>query len=278
MKVGVCIQFGSMEEMSKKFNSLVENGFDNFQLICWNLSLFTEKNAKAINALCKEYGVTISAFWCGWEGPAKWNFTEGPKTLGLIPLEWRETRIKNLCAGSDFAKLLGVENVVTHMGFIYEDMNHPDFEPFCEAVRKVAEHCKANGQNLLFETGQETPVAMLRTFEKVGMDNLGVNLDTANLILYGKANPVDSLDVFGKYVRNLHAKDGTYPTDGMSLGSETAIGQGKVDFKGVISGLHALGYDGYVTIEREISGEQQTKDILAARDYLNAIIDEVEGK
>ena len=278
MKVGVCIQFGSMEEMSKKFNSLVENGFDNFQLICWNLSLFTEENAKAINALCKEYGVTISAFWCGWEGPAKWNFTEGPKTLGLIPLEWRETRIKNLCAGSDFAKLLGVENVVTHMGFIYEDMNHPDFEPFCDAVKKVAEYCKANGQNLLFETGQETPVAMLRCFEKVGMDNLGVNLDTANLILYGKANPVDSLDVFGKYVRNLHAKDGTYPTDGMSLGSETAIGQGKVDFKGVISGLHALGYDGYVTIEREISGEQQTKDILAARDYLNAIIDEVEGK
>ena len=278
MKVGVCIQFDSMEEMSKKFNSLVENGFDNFQLICWNLSLFTEENAKAINALCKEYGVTISAFWCGWEGPSEWNFTEGPKTLGLIPLEWRETRIKNLCAGSDFAKLLGVENVVTHMGFIYEDMNHPDFEPFCDAVKKVSEYCKANGQNLLFETGKETPVALLRCIEKVGMDNLGVNLDTANLILYGKANPVDSLDVFGKYVRNLHAKDGTYPTDGMSLGNETAIGEGKVDFKGVISGLHALGYDGYVTIEREISGEQQTKDILAARDYLNAIINEVEGK
>lgn len=278
MKVGVCVQFSSMDEMSKKFKSLVDNGFDNFQLICWNMALFTEENAKQINSLCEEFGVTISAFWCGWEGPAAWNFTEGPKTLGLIPLEWRETRIKNLCAGSDFAKLLGVENVVTHMGFIYEDMNHPDFEPFCDAVKRVAEYCKQNGQNLLFETGQETPVAMLRCFEKVGMDNLGVNLDTANLILYGKANPVDSLDVFGKYVKNLHAKDGTYPTDGSSLGNETAIGQGKVDFKGVISGLHALGYDGYVTIEREISGEQQTKDILAARDYLTKIISEVEGK
>lgn len=276
MKVGVCVQFSSMDEMSKKFKSLVDNGFDNFQLICWNMTLFTEENAKQINSLCEEFGVTISAFWCGWEGPAVWNFTEGPKTLGLIPLEWRETRIKNLCAGSDFAKLLGVENVVTHMGFIYEDMNHPDFEPFCDAVRRVAEYCKANGQNLLFETGQETPVAMLRIIEKVGCDNLGVNLDTANLILYGKANPVDSLDVFGKYVKNLHAKDGTYPTDGMNLGKETAIGQGKVDFKGVIAGLHKLGYDGYVTIEREISGEQQTKDILAAREYLNAIISKHE--
>lgn len=278
MKIGVCVQFSSMDEMSKKFKSLVDNGFDNFQLICWNMALFTEENAKQINSLCEEYGVTISAFWCGWEGPAVWNFSEGPKTLGLIPLEWRERRVKNLCAGSDFAKLLGVKNIVTHMGFIYEDMNHPDFEPFCDAVRRVAEYCKKNGQNLLFETGQETPVAMLRCFERVGTDNLGVNLDTANLILYGKANPVDSLDVFGKYVKNLHAKDGTYPTDGLGLGKETAIGQGKVDFKGVISGLHALGYDGYVTIEREISGEQQTRDILSARDYLNEIIREVEGK
>ena len=277
MKIGVCIEFRSMEEMSDKFNTLVKNGFDNFQLICWKLDLFTEENAKIINDLCKEYNVEISAFWCGWEGPTEWNFTGGPKTLGLIPTEWRETRIKNLCSGSDFAKLLGVKNVVTHMGFIYEDMNHPDFEPFCDAVRRVAEYCKANGQNLLFETGQETPVAMLRTFEKVGMDNLGVNLDTANLILYGKANPVDALDVFGKYVKNLHAKDGTYPTNGTSLGSETPIGSGKVDFKGVIAGLHKLGYDGYVTIEREISGEQQNTDILNAREYLQKIIDEVEG-
>ncbi|MEE0928290.1 MAG: sugar phosphate isomerase/epimerase [Acutalibacteraceae bacterium] len=277
MKIGVCIQFTSMEEMSKKFNILVENNFDNFQLICWKPELFTEENAKTIVELCKQYGVEISAFWCGWEGPAEWNFYDGPKTLGLIPPEWREVRVKNLCAGSDFAKAMGVKNLVTHMGFIHEDLNHPEFIPFCDTVRKVAEYCKKNGQNLLFETGQETPVTMLRCFEKVGMDNLGVNLDTANLILYGKANPVDALDVFGKYVKNLHAKDGTYPTNGMELGCETRIGDGKVDFRGVLSGLHALGYNGYVTIEREISGDEQTKDILYAREYLQNIIDDIEG-
>ena len=118
---------------------------------------------------------------------------------------------------------------------------------------------------------------MLRCFETVGADNLGVNLDTANLILYGKANPVDSLDVFGKYVRNLHAKDGLYPTDGHSLGSEVRIGDGKVDFRGVIEGLHHLGYTGYITIEREIDGAKQLEDILHAREYLSAIIDEIYG-
>ena len=134
---------------------------------------------------------------------------------------------------------------------------------------------KENGQNLLFETGQETPVAMLRCFEVVGTDNLGVNLDTANLILYGKADPVDSLDVFGNLVMNLHAKDGFYPTNGHDLGREVPIGEGKVDFKGLFARLKELGYDSYVTIEREIKGEKQTLDIRNAKKYLQALIDEV---
>ena len=83
--------------------------------------------------------------------------------------------------------------------------------------KKVADHLALNGQYLLFETGQETPVTMLRCFEETGAPNLGVNLDTANPILYGKANPVDALDVFGKYVMNIHAKDGLYPTEGQKL-------------------------------------------------------------
>ena len=116
---------------------------------------------------------------------------------------------------------------------------------------------------------------MLRCFEMCGCDYLGVNLDTANLILYGKANPVDALDVFGKYVYNLHAKDGTYPTNGSELGHETRIGDGKVDFKAVISKLYELGYDSFVTIEREISGEQQIEDIKHAKRYLEEIISEV---
>lgn len=278
MKIGVCLNFNDAESLPQKFADVKSNGFDNCQLISWNPATWTEENAELINSLCREHGVEISAFWCGWEGPTVWNFTEGPLVLGLVPEKYREMRIKNLCDGADFAKLLGVKNVATHMGFIPEVPSDPLFDGFCDAVRQVAEHLKQNGQNILFETGQETPVAMLRCFEKVGTDNLGVNLDTANLILYGKANPVDALDVFGKYVMNLHAKDGCYPTNGMYLGKETPIGEGKVDFRGVIGGLHKLGYDGYITIEREISGEKQITDIRNAKKYLQSIIDEVTCK
>ena len=277
MKIGVCVNFDEIDVMSRKFKDLKSEGFDNCQLISWKPELWTDENLEIIKNLTEENGITISAFWCGWEGPCVWNFYDGQITLGLVPPEYRTMRIKNLCDGADFAHRLGVKNVVTHMGFIPENPNDPQFAPFCVAVRQVAEHLKKNNQNLLFETGQETPVTMLRCFEKVGMDNLGVNLDTANVILYGKANPVDALDVFGKYVMNIHAKDGLYPTNGHDLGNEVRIGDGKVDFKALFKKLHELGYDSYVTIEREIEGEQQISDIRHAKKYLGDIIDEVYG-
>ncbi|MBO7217494.1 MAG: sugar phosphate isomerase/epimerase [Clostridia bacterium] len=278
MKIGVFVGFQSLETLEQKFATLRENGFDNCQLSCWTMEVINEESAVQVRTLAEKYGITISAVWAGWTGPMVWDFYEGPKTLGIVPEDLRELRIPQLKNASDFAKVLGVEDVITHMGFIPENPNDPIFPGFCDAVRDVALHCKANGQNLLFETGQETPVAMLRCFEEVGTGNLYVNLDTANLILYGKANPVDALDVFGKYVRNLHAKDGFYPTNGHELGHECRLGDGKVDFRAVLTKLHELGFDRYVTIEREISGEQQAKDIEYAKNYLQNILDEIYAK
>ena len=276
MKIGLLVSYNRPEELEKGFSDLAAYGFDNCQLCSWNPAVWTDENAQKVRALAERYHVTVSAFWCGWEGPAVWNFYDGPLTLGLLPEEYRAMRVQNLCDGADFAKKLGVTDVITHMGFIPENPNDPAFAPMCDAIRIVAQHLKENGQYLLFETGQETPVAMLRCFETVGTGNLGVNLDTANLILYGKANPVDALDVIGKYVRNLHMKDGLYPENGHDLGHETPLGEGKVDFPRLLRGLKALGYDSWLTIEREISGEKQIADILAAKAYLESILNDME--
>ena len=277
MKIGTCVTLSPPEKLRASLSVLRENGFDSCQLMAWEPALWTQGNAAGTRELLQEYGVTVSAFWCGWEGPKVWDFYDGQLTLGLVPPEYRAQRIRNLCEGADFARLLGITDVVTHMGFIPENPNDPNFGSFCVAVRTVAEHLKGNEQFLLFETGQESPVTLLRCFERVGCDNLGVNLDTANLILYGKANPVDALDVFGRYVRNLHAKDGLYPVNGHDLGQETRIGEGKVDFRALFVRLHELGYDAYVTIEREISGGQQLLDILDAKAYLEKLILEIYG-
>lgn len=275
MKIGTCINLSTMEGIEEKLLALRKYDFDNCQIISWNPRIWTDENATKLKSLLEKYKVEVSAFWCGWEGPNDWNFYTGQLTLGLVPPDYRSIRIRNLCDGADFAMKLGVSDVVTHMGFIPENPYDPNFASLCIAIRTVANHLKTNNQFLLFETGQETPVTMLRCFETVGCDNLGVNLDTANLILYGKANPVDALDVFGKYVRNIHAKDGCYPTNGHELGRETRIGEGRVDFRAFFRKLRELKYDSFVTIEREISGDQQLQDILESRDYLQRIINEV---
>lgn len=189
-----------------------------------------------------------------------------------MPAAYRHTRIAELKAGSDFARKLGVTQLATHAGFIPENPHDPEFAGMMDALREVAQHCRNNGQKFLFETGQETPVALLRAMQMIGTDNLGINLDTANVILYGKANPVDMLRILGRYVCDVHIKDGKWPTDGWKLGQETPVGEGDVDFAEVIRRLRALNYDGALTIEREIEGEKQIQDVLAAKKLLENLL------
>ena len=124
------------------------------------------------------------------------------------------------------------------------------------------------GQYFLFETGQETPVTMLRTIQAIGTDNIGINYDTANLILYGKANAVDALDVFGQYIMDTHLKDGCYPTDGMKLGKQVQLGEGRANLPAIVDKLETLGYTGPYTIECELKGDDKIALIREAREYM----------
>src|SRR5437763_1787056 len=128
------------------------------------------------------------------------------------------------------------------------------------------------GKEFRYETGQETPITLVRTIQDVGTDNQGVNFDLANLILYGKSNPVDAIELLGPYVQGIHAKDGLWPTNPRELGKEVPIGKGKVDFPRIIARLKQLNYQGAVTIEREVFGPEQIEDVRAAKVYLERII------
>ncbi len=140
--------------------------------------------------------------------PLKWNFVEGPSTIGVVPRAYRAARIDALKQVSDFAKQLGIDQIQTHCGFIPENPKDGLYEETVQAIRELTLHCAGNGQSFLMETGQETPTTMLRVIRDVNHPALGVGLDTANLILYGKANPVDAVKILGPYVRAMHAKDG----------------------------------------------------------------------
>lgn len=270
MKLGTIVSM-NLDFLAEELTALTEMGFTTCQLNSWNEEEFTAANAKAVKALLDKHGVEVSAFWCGWSGPCEWNLVQGPVTIGLVPPAYRHKRMETLIKGADFAAELGVEDIITHVGFIPNNPFDPDYPGLVGALRHLAVHCLRNGQNFLFETGQEAPVTLLRTIEDIGTPNLGINLDPANLLMYGYGNPVDSLDVFGKYVRNVHGKDGVLPHAGKRLGEERAIGQGLVNYPAFIRKLKAIGYDRYITIEREITGEEQKADIRAAKELLERL-------
>jgi len=219
-----------------------------------------------------QYGVEATSAVATGPGPEVYDFYRGPLTIGLVPKQYRESRLARIKEISDFAKRAGISAVQTHCGFIPEDPNQPLYTEAVEAIRTVAQYCKNNGQQFRCETGQETPITLLRAMRDVGLDNVGVNFDCANLIMYGKADPVEALDVLGPLVQGVHAKDGLYPTDPKKLGEEVPIGAGKVRFGEVIAKLKKFGYRNPLTIEREISGEKQRQDILASKAYLEKLL------
>jgi len=269
LDIGVLVRLQA--QPAEEIEKVRRLGVASCQVCAWDPDLFTDEVGEALTAACEAEGVKITTLWAGYPGPKVWNFTEGPTTIGLVPAQYRAMRVEALKRAAAFAGGLSLASITTHVGFIPEDPNHPDFVGTVDALKEVVTACADAGVGFWFETGQETPVTLLRTIEAVGADNLGVNLDTANLILYGKANPVDALDVIGAYVRDVHAKDGLYPTNGAELGREVPIGQGKVDFPAFVAKLKALGYTGSLTIEREISGPKQIEDIQAAIEVLRPL-------
>jgi len=274
MSVGLLIKpFGAPEERIKRVHDM---GFSNcFFSLDDYLGRFTADLVPMYRDLLEKYEVVATAVEVVGPQPLVWDFLRGPSTIGLVPSETRAARIDALRQASDFAHKLGIGQVQTHCGFIPEDPADQKYPGTVEAIRTVAQHCQGNGQSFLMETGQETPTTMARMLRDVGMPNLGVGLDTANLILYGKANPVDAVDILGPHIRAMHAKDGHWPTDPSKLGEEVLIGKGIVDFKRVFSKLHAIGYTGAITIERETSGPQQIEDVRNEKIYLENILREV---
>ena len=275
MRLGIVL---AMEDkIRERILDIKEMGFDNIQLSFWSPSYYTDHWLSVVQNALQETGLELTHFWAGFDPPVAWNFYDGPISVGLVPEAYRDRRIQQVLEGARFAKRLGVRYVATHLGFLPEDPNDPLYMGALVAVNLIAKHLANEGQTLLFETGQETPTTLLRLFEdleKRGTVNVGVNFDPANFLHYGKANPIDAVEMLGPYIHGVHAKDALYPTDGFHLGKETDIGKGKVDFPRFFEALRRAGYDGFITIERELECDPPMMEnpvariIEDARDYL----------
>ena len=273
LKVGNIITMSSNKEaFESEFRRTANIGLNCVQIASWYTSDRDEDMLNFVKDMLKKYSLELTSLWVGWTPIAPnggWNYTMGPQILGLVPHEYREHRLAELRQSVNFAKRLDITDIVTHVGYLPENPNDSNYTGVVIALKILCEDLKRNGMYFDFETGQETPVTVLRAIEDIGMNNCGVNFDPSNLITYGKANPCDAMDILGKYVRGIHVKDGLYPTGGYVKGIQTRIGEGKVNWPRLMGLLNEYKYTGPYIIEREIPpGDEQLADIRDAKEFI----------
>lgn len=218
----------------------------------------TPENADEFHAKLSELGITLSAVFGGFEGESYADIPTVVRTIGLVPAETRAERTQEMKEIADFARLLGCDVVALHLGFIPHDTNDPLYKDVLEVTREVCDYIQGNDQNLHLETGQETADGLLQFIGDVDRENLFVNFDPANMILYGTGEPVEALRKVGAYVRSVHCKDAKWAANpGQEWGQEVPLGEGNLGIEDYVRTLAELGYTGPLTIEREIPEEPE---------------------
>jgi len=273
MAIGVMLGVG--EDPAESIRKVLEVGVNNAQMGRPADEWLSEERARELKAKIDDSGITITTVFCGFDGESYADIPTVRRTVGFVPLETRAERLAKAKEIADFAKVLGVETVAAHVGFVPEEPDDPQYAQVVEVVGQFADYLKSNGQRLALETGQETAPTLLRFINDLGRDNVFVNFDPANMILYGSGDPIEALKLVGKHVVGVHCKDGKPPTEPDKLGTETPLGEGDVGIERFIRTLKEIGYSGPLTIEREITGEEQKRDIIEARKLLERIRDEV---
>lgn len=218
----------------------------------------TDEKASHLRDQLQKINVQLTAVFGGFDGESYADIPTVGRTIGLVPAATRQERLQEMFEISDFTKKMGCDTVALHIGVVPHEHDHPERPGIIEVTRQLCQHCQDNGQFLHLETGQETAEDLIAFIEDVGYDNLKINFDPANMILYGMGEPLEALRKLAKYVRSVHCKDGKWSDQpGITWGQEVPLGEGDVNIKAYLQTLKDIGYTGPLTIEREIPQDPQ---------------------
>lgn len=261
MKFGTLLRLSAPENAEKEFSALKDRGFDCCHLV-YKPENYTEAAAEQIKSAARNSGVEIVTLFAGVRDThTKWNILSDYEDAGINSPKYGKERIEYLKSAAEFCPLIGTKNILIHGGFVANNPFSEEYRNTLEIFKSFALFCKALDINLLLETGGESPVTLLRLIKEANTGNMFVNLDTANIIMYGYGNPVDAVYTLAPYIKSLHLKDGLPPTDPYEIGKEVDFGTGFADFSRIFAMLKENGFDGPLIIEREILDGKQTEKI-----------------
>jgi sugar phosphate isomerase/epimerase len=271
LEIGIMLGVG--DDPADSLAKVREVGLNNAQMGRPPAKYLAGDAFEELRAAVEDSGVTITTVFCGFDGESYADIPTVKETVGYVPADSRAARVQETLAISEFAKGLGVDAVAAHIGFIPEDHSDPLFGEMVETLQGIADYCAGNGQDFVLETGQESGEGLLAFLKAVDRANLKVNFDPANMILYGSGEPIEAMEIVKDYIVSVHAKDGTWsdkPT--VTFGEETPLGEGDVNMTRFVEKLKEIGFEGYITIEREISGDEQIADINAGIELLRSLV------
>ena len=190
------------------------------------------------------------------------------KTGGIVPDECWDANRERFFAAVDITQELGVEYITTHLGFI--DESDPAYAAkIRERTQCLADRAAAQGLTFLLETGQESAANLKAFLQELDHPQVGVNFDPANMILYDKGDPIESVRILGPWIKHLHIKDATRTETPGTWGAEVPWGQGQVGADAFLNTLEEVGFSGTIAIERE-AGDDRVGDIKQAIERLTA--------
>ena len=224
-----------------------------------------DQRAVAVAAL-RSCGVRFSAGMFGFIGEDYTNLATIRLTGGFVPEAQFPQRMAHSLAAAQVAHDLGLTLLSTHAGFIPPPSDAAAFNSLVGRMRQVLAGMAALGITLLFESGQETAETLAAFLTAVDRRNVGVNFDPANMLLYGKGDPLKAVLRLAPWIKHMHAKDALCtrpaPTEPDTwCGHEVPVGKGDVHFPELITLLKRSGFTGTLAIEREC-GDSRRQDII----------------
>lgn len=238
----------------------------------------TEEAKANYKKLLSEKGLVISALCADMGG------------YGFEKEEDNKERIEKTKKIIDLAEEFGTNVITTHIGVIPKDKSEPRYKVMLDALSECGVYAKKKGITLAIETGPEDAKTLLAFLEDT-KGGVGVNLDPANFTMVTGQDAVEAVYILKDYIVHTHAKDGIRLDKNQDAGEvyhafaiggvealnackgfkETPLGEGEVDWKNYIKALNEIGFDGFLTIERE-AGENPQKDMEMAANFLREII------
>lgn len=269
MPLGVMLAVG--DDFPHRLRRIAEAGFPTMQLSRPPDDWLAEPGRSQLKRLIADSGLAVTSMAAIYAGESYADVEAVRGTVGLLPQETRAARIEDTARCAGFADEIGCPNISSHIGYIPEDRSRPDYAALASAVREICDHLQRREMHFCLETGQESAEFLRQFMGDVRRDNLAVNFDPANMIMYGTGDPIEALSLLAPWVRGVHCKDGEWPPAPGRLGEERPLGEGRVGIERFLAKLQEIGYGGPLTIEREVPGERQMQDFFAAKELLEEI-------